>query len=200
MVAGDTGARQDVMKLNNKYYILRHGEALSNVKQVCSSWPEKFKNPLTKHGQEMVMAAAEMLKEKQIDMVVASPLLRAKQTAKIVAKELNTPLKFDKRLREIGFGVFNGKPYESFRSFFGNESEKAKKCPPRGECYQDVYDRVSDFLKEIQRNYKGKSILIVSHQATLVMLGWRIKRVTVARGMKMEGDEGAIRKGELREL
>ena len=65
MVAGDTGARQDVMKLNNKYYILRHGEALSNVKQVCSSWPEKFKNPLTKHGQEMVMAAAEMLKEKQ---------------------------------------------------------------------------------------------------------------------------------------
>ena len=53
------------MKLNNTYYILRHGEAVSNVKQVVSSWPEKFKNPLTQHGKEMVMAAAEMLKEKK---------------------------------------------------------------------------------------------------------------------------------------
>ena len=52
------------MKLNNKYYIMRHGQAISNAKAVCSCWPEKFHNPLTILGEEEVREAAEKLKKK----------------------------------------------------------------------------------------------------------------------------------------
>ena len=54
------------MKLNNKYYILRHGEALSNVREIASSWPETFDNPLTGLGREMVKVAAEKTENTQI--------------------------------------------------------------------------------------------------------------------------------------
>ena len=76
------------MKLKNKYYIMRHGQALSNVRALCSSWPEKFHNPLTKIGREAVKASAEKLKKsgRCVDLIFASPLLRAKQTALIVGK------------------------------------------------------------------------------------------------------------------
>src|SRR5258706_3755800 len=100
------------MKLQNKYYLLRHGEALSNVKNVVSSWPETFENPLTERGVEMIKESAEKLKDKNIDLIFASDLLRTKQTAEIVGKTLKLEPEFDKRLREISFGIMNGGPIE----------------------------------------------------------------------------------------
>ena len=57
------------MKLNNKYYILRHGEAVSNVKDVISCWPEKFYNPLTPKGVAKIKKVAKELKNKKIDLI-----------------------------------------------------------------------------------------------------------------------------------
>ena len=57
------------MKLRNKYYIMRHGEAISNVKEIASHWPEKFHNPLTKKGRSQVKGTAEAAKSKKIDLI-----------------------------------------------------------------------------------------------------------------------------------
>ncbi len=187
------------MKLNNTYYILRHGEAVSNVKQVVSSWPEKFKNPLTQHGKEMVMAAAEMLKEKKIDMIFTSPLLRAKETARIVGKELNIQPKFDKRLREVGFGAVNGRPAEELL-YLGFEKERLKNSIKRSETYGDVLKRVYAFLKETDKKYKGKTILIVSHQCPLWILENKVRGFSLVEGLKMNPKEKRIGKAEVREL
>ena len=100
------------MKLKNKYYLLRHGEAVSNVKSIVSSWPEKFKNPLTGAGRKIVRQVAKKLKDKNIDLIFASDLLRTRQTAEIVGKALKLDLTFDARLREISFGALNGRPSE----------------------------------------------------------------------------------------
>ncbi len=73
---------------------MRHGQAKSNVRAVCSCFPEKFKNPLTVFGKEEVREFAEKLKTKldlegqAIDLIFASDLLRTKQTAEIVEKYL----------------------------------------------------------------------------------------------------------------
>ena len=105
------------MKLKNKYYVLRHGEAVSNVKSINSSWPEKFRNPITRKGREQVKKSLKKLKNKNIDIIFYSDLLRTKQTAEVAAKTLNSykfdkssttfkdlKVVLDKRLREIGFG------------------------------------------------------------------------------------------------
>ena len=195
------------MKLRNKYYILRHGEAVSNVREVCSSWPEKFKNPLTQHGKEMILASAEILKANHaqhgnaIDMIFTSPLLRTKQTAQIVAKELNVAVKFDKRLREVSFGILNSKSIGQLNGYFKSEKERVKKKMPRGESYQEVVKRVYSFVKDADKKYKGKNILIVSHEGPLWMLESKIKGMTLARALDAIPKEGErIHRGEIRVL
>ena len=89
-----------MIKLKNKYYIMRHGQAISNVRDVCSCWPEKFYNPLTKLGIKMVKESAEKLKNKNINYIFCSPLLRTRNTAEIVGKSLKIKPKIDRRLRE----------------------------------------------------------------------------------------------------
>ena len=195
------------MKLRNKYYILRHGEAISNVRGVCSSWPEKFKNPLTQHGKEMILSSAEILKgnhakhNKAIDMIFASPMLRTKQTSQIVGKELNISPRFDKRLREVGFGILNSKPIDQMNAYFKNEEERIKKKMARGENYQDVLKRVYGFLKDTDKKYKDKNILIVSHECPLWILESKFKGISLARALdQMPGEGERIHRGEIRVL
>src|SRR5947207_3255670 len=96
------------MKLNNTYYLVRHGQALSNVKNVISSWPETFENPLTEIGVEQAKEAASFLKDKNVDLIFSSDVLRVKQTAEIISKAIGVDIIFDERLREYNVGVLNG--------------------------------------------------------------------------------------------
>lgn len=187
------------MKLNNKYYILRHGEAISNVKQVVSSWPEKFNNPLTDKGKKQAKKAAENLKNKHIDLIFASDLLRTKQTAEIVEKILEIKPKFDKRLREVGFGNLNGRPAEELL-YLSFEKERLKNSFQKGETYENVLKRVSEFLKNTDKKHKSKNILIVSHQCPLWILENFAKGFSLEGGIEKSPEEKRIGRGEIREL
>ncbi len=187
------------MKLNNKYYILRHGEAVSNVKNICSSWPETFENPLTQKGREVIMEDVEKLKGKHVDLIFASDLLRTKQTAEIVAQQLNLEVKFDKRLREVGFGVLNGKPAEELL-YLSFEKERLNKSFQKSETYESVLKRVSNFLEDVDNKYKGKNILIVSHQCPLWILENYVKGISLLDSLQKNPEEKRITRGELREL
>lgn len=187
------------MKLNNKYYILRHGEAISNVKQIVSSWSEKFKNPLTDKGREQVKEVARKLSNKHIDLIFASDLLRTRQTAEIVGRVLKIKPKFDKRLREVGFGDLNGRPAEELL-YLSFEKERLKNSFQKSETYENVLKRVREFLKDIDKNHKSKNILIVSHQCPLWILENHISGFFLEEGLKRIPKEKRISKGEIRKL
>jgi len=191
------------MKLKNKYYILRHGEAKSNAEDIVSCWPEKFINPLTEKGVAKINKVAKELQNKKIDLIFASPLLRTKQTAEIIANKLRLKVKSDKRLREVGFGAFNGGSAEKFDNYFKSFAERIKRKTKRGENYSEVYKRVSSFLMEVNREYKNKNILIVSHQLPLLLLRLKAKGHLLSENTEaLEKDfrERIITKGELIEL
>ncbi len=179
------------MKLNNKYYLLRHGQAVSNAKDIVSCWPEKFNNPLTKKGVKKIESVAKKFKNKKtraeqgrsIDLIFVSPLLRTRQTAEIVAKVVKVKPKVDKRLRELEFGIFNGGPAEDFMEYFENKKERIHKSAPRGENYSHILKRVLSFFKEINKKYKNKNILIVSHQAPLLLLLGEIHKNSISESM-----------------
>lgn len=202
MDAWNKNARKNVMKLNNKYYILRHGEALSNVKSIVSCWPEKFKNPLTPKGRLQIKNAVKKLNNKNIDLIFNSPLLRTKETADIVGEKLNVKVKIDKRLREIEFGIFNSKDVKDYENYFRG-LKRVKHKPTRGENYADVLKRTFSFLKEINKKYKGRNILIVSHQAPLLLLLGKVNGYSLSDSIKSMGQvfqEKRVTKGELIEL
>ena len=188
------------MQLNNKYYILRHGEAISNVRNVISSWPETFENPLTEKGKEQVAGSAEKLKNKNIDLIFASDVLRAKQTAQIVAQVLKLEIIFDARLRELDAGSFNGKTLTQWREYFEREEKSIDHSVPGGETYHQVLARIQDFLNDTDKKYTGKNMLIVSHQCPLWILEDVVKGFSLEVGLKKYPEDKRIGKGELREL
>jgi probable phosphoglycerate mutase len=156
---------------------MRHGEAIANTKNILSSWPEKFYNHLTAKGIKQVKKSAEELKDKEISLIFSSDLSRAKQTAEIIGKKLKIKPNYDKRLREISMGEFNGESTENLQRFFKNDRERFKKRIPGGENYNDIGGRVYDFFKDINKKYSGGNILIVSHQVVFVLIEWKVKKL-----------------------
>jgi broad specificity phosphatase PhoE len=157
---------------------MRHGQAVSNVKQITSCWPEKFKNPLTKEGIKGAKESAKKLEKENIDLIFYSPLLRTKMTAEIVGKILGIKPKTDMRLREQGAGIFNGQPFHHLISFFGEKNyQRFKKRPKNGETYVEIEKRMVECLKSIDKKYKNKNILIVSHELPLLLLDCVVKGI-----------------------
>jgi len=158
------------MKLNNRYFILRHGGSQCNRDGFVCSWPERRENPLTKEGREQIKNIIPKAKKSKIDLIFSSDLLRARQTAQIVAETLGLKVKFDKRLREYNFGIYNGRPAEEWVRFLNGQRDMFKKRPSKGETRREIRKRMLDFIKDIDKKYKDKRILIVSHREPLLEL------------------------------
>ncbi|MBD3282469.1 MAG: hypothetical protein GF387_02565 [Candidatus Portnoybacteria bacterium] len=183
--------------MNNTYYIIRHGEAESNRDQFCSSWPEKVTNPITEKGEKKIKKQAKKLKKENIDIIFSSPLLRTKQTAEIIAEELNLKISLDERIREHDCGIFNGRTVEEWNNFFKTKKEKFTKRPPNGENRRDIKERLESFLKETEEKYNNKNILIVSHEGVLLIFQGIIKNLSeeeMANNEKLKLKPGECRK------
>ena len=196
--------------MRNTYHLLRHGESLKNKKNIAASWPEKFYSPLTRKGKEEAMRAAKSLKKKKIDLIFSSDLLRAKQTAEIIGKELGIRPKFDKRLREAGVGIFNGKPLYEIGIFFSKKGDnlsplkhylnRFRLSMPGGENYVQVEKRMKVFLKDIDRKYSGKNILIVGHQRPFTLLEKAVSGQSREAAVRKIIRKKEIKTGEVRKL
>jgi len=187
------------MKLLNNYFILRHGESISNKENFVGSWPEKRYDPLTKKGEKQIHNIAKKLKKEKIDLIFSSDLLRTKQTSQITAQELNLKINFDKRLREINTGILNQKSIKQWKNYFSNKAEKFTKRPPKGENRQDVQKRLKSFIKDIDQKYKNKNILIVGHQAPLALF-WGIIKNLSKKTLIKNWEKLKINNGELVKL
>ena len=172
-VIGSLDELANHFKSNNNYILMRHTESLSNKKNFLSSYPEIKFNPLTRKGVLDAKRKARTLKKFKIDLIFASPLTRTKQTAEIISQEIKSPIIFDFRLREIDLGVLNGRPYEDFDKYLADEitgKRDFEKKIENGESLDDVRKRVVEFILEVEKLYKGKNILIISHGAPLWLL------------------------------
>lgn len=194
------------MKLKNKYFIMRHGQAISNVKRLCSSRPEKFKNPLTEYGQEMVRESAERLKAKLdkqgqvIDLLIHSPLLRTAQTAEIAGKILKVKPKKDLRLREIGFGRFNGKSLDAMWRSFKKEEDRVSKGADGGESYKKILERMMAVVKDIEKKYKDRNVLLISHEGPSFLLQGKFMGLSIKQTIEAFPPDKRIHKAEIRQL
>jgi len=147
-----------------------HSTSEDNINKVSSGW----NNPLLSElGLNQANDLKEIVKERIFDVVFCSDLKRAFQTAKIIFEDKKIIL--DPRLRECNYGSFDGKPSDLVERL-------QEKCIydrfPLGESYKDVENRVSDFLKDLKKEYSGKNIAIVSHKAPQLALDVLIKKVS----------------------
>jgi len=183
---------------------LRHGETNYQVKKksfVYPSWSNKPLVKLTKKGEGEIKNLIPKIKKLKIDLIYSSDIFRAKRTAEIVAKELGLNIILDKRPRDINLGVYHGKTKAEFYRDFPDPKKRFSKRPQGGESWNDVKKRMVDFLTKIDKKYKNKKILIISHGDPLWLLEGVIKGMTNQELL----DEIFIKKnyikvGELRKL
>jgi probable phosphoglycerate mutase len=89
------------------FWFLRHGETDWNAKDLSQG---SVDIPLNETGLAQARSASLLLRNRGIRSIISSPLGRARVTAEIAAAELGLPVQFDDGLREVSFGVQEGKP------------------------------------------------------------------------------------------
>lgn len=147
-------------------YAVRHGQTEMNCMDIVSGITDV---PLTEEGKNQALTLAQRLrKEAKIEKIIASPLLRAVQTAEIIASAFGLAVETDERLREQNYGIYEGKSRLA-KGFLENKRQFAF-CYPEGESHFLVCQRVYNFLDDtIQRNYP-KNLLLVTHGGVLRVL------------------------------
>ncbi len=152
-------------KSNNKYFVMRHGEAEFNAKHILDPKGDP-NNHLTDIGKEEIKNTAEKLKSKNIDLIFTSPFLRTRETAEIICSELGLPedsVVVDERLHEY------------------NEGNTSL-----------VRRRMGEFIYDIDKKYEGKNILVISHGSPVWFLQkiseWKEGNYFVEREMLHTGE------------
>jgi len=197
------GQREDLIKQKfstNRYLLLRHGHSVSNEKEICiSALPEKIPSPLTQKGKEQIKKIAKKLKKEKIDIIISSDLLRCRETAEIVGKELKIKPIFDKRLREIRYGIDEGKSLSEHLAFWKSYEERFERAPKGGENYNQVKMRLYNFIKSLEKKYSGKTILLIGHERPFAMLEGAVKGYSIQEFYE-NIEPRKMKNGELREI
>ncbi len=184
----------------NKYWIMRHGEAESNIFNVLDSGQKNFH--LTPRGraqtEDSVKKFAHNLKKKKkhIDVVIASGIKRTKETAEIVVRELGVKeIFFDNRLWEINLGSLSGCHDKRYSELFPTYEARFEIRPDGGgESLRDLRKRIAEFFVDVEQKHNGKNILILSHEYPIWMVfhvaqAWSEKQAIQEK--EMRGDDFA---------
>ncbi len=145
-------------------WLIRHGETTWNAERRIQG---QTNTPLSDLGIRQAEKLAERLKGLNFDQVYSSDLDRASHTAKLALESAN-PM-FDKRLREIHFGLFEGKRHADFNSeeeeiYAYYKEDPYERRIPGGECWRDLGDRAESWLKDLPK--EGK-VIAFSHGGTI---------------------------------
>ena len=140
-------------------YVTRHGQTDWNVqKKVMGRCDE----PLNETGLQQAEETRNNLLNTKIDIIICSPLQRAKQTAEVINTGRNIPIIYDDRIIERDFGEFEGKQTKDF-DFHGYWNYYKNEQYQRAENIQSFFERIYEFLKDVTEKYQGKNVLIVAH-------------------------------------
>lgn len=141
-----------------KLYIARHGETTWNAQNKVSGRTDV---PLTERGIEQARRLAEKMSGLPVDVIFASPLQRARQTAECIAEKLGLPVLTEERLIEQDYGIYEGVDCRT-QAFLNNKRQFAFRYP-QGESMMQVAARTYGLIGELQRKYRGKNVLLVCH-------------------------------------
>ena len=195
------GSVEDISrKPRNTYYVMRHGEAENNTLHILDSSTDT-KNHLTEKGRADVKESAQSFKGVHIDLMFASPILRAKETAEVFAEQSGLDkmgIIVDDRIRELGMGELQGRSRDEITQIF--PVDKRFEDAPQGiESYKSLKKRLGDFLYDLESRYEGKTILIVTHGSPAITLLATAKGLDRDQTIEQE-IEDYFKKAEIRKL
>lgn len=139
-----------------KVYIVRHGQVPHNAAGQYNTEDED----LTELGIEQAMELKEKIKNINFDIIISSPLIRARHTANIINFK-NAEIIIDEKIKERSCGDLSGKPLETTnRDEYWNYNTTIKYGT--SEDIKLFFKRIFDFLDELKAK-EYNSVLVVAH-------------------------------------
>ena len=159
-----------------KIYSTRHGETLWNSQNKILGITDI---KMTEKGIAQAQELAEKVRQiGDVQVIVSSPMQRARQTAKIIGDMLEIPIINDKRFREWHYGEYEGM-YSKTDGFYDNKRNFAVKMKGGGESLLQLSHRVYSALDDIIKKYHSKNVLIVSHGGVCRIIETYFKDMTI---------------------
>jgi broad specificity phosphatase PhoE len=163
-------------------YVVRHGQTEWNLRDILQGQSD---SALTQLGEKQAVQLALHLRNVHFDAIFSSDLLRARRTAEILALERKLAVKTSQLLRERNWGRYDGVQADIFRQESRDLLAKFERLSQDEqwkfkfgldiESYEEVFGRLTSFLREVAVAYAGKTILIISHldvlRSLLIHLG-----------------------------
>ncbi|WP_439532234.1 histidine phosphatase family protein [Polymorphobacter sp.] len=172
-----------------RLWIVRHGESAGNVAAAAAEAAghphiqldmRDADVPLSPLGRQQARALGHWFAalDEGPDVILASPFVRTRQTAELVA-EASTVVHdkvIDERLREREFGILDRLTRSGITALHPQQAEaltlvgKFYHRPPGGESWADVILRLRALLDTISLHHAGQRVLIVAHQVVVLCL------------------------------
>lgn len=152
--------------------LVRHGETDWNV---VGRYQGQEDPPLNARGLAQAESLAARLDGSGLEVIYSSPLLRALQTAQLIAGRLRIPLHTEPRLMEIHQGDWQSRLRVEIEELYPDlfrrwEVEPWEVSPPNGEGLRQVQRRVYAALDEILDAHAGGCVGIVTHRIPIALL------------------------------
>ncbi len=182
--------KQDTTKL----LLVRHGQTeLSHSDAFCGA----TEAALTALGQEQAQRLAKRLHHEHIDALYCSPQGRAQETAKPIAASLNIAIQTREPLREMNFGLWEGRVQaevaaESPQEMAAWDRGSWRVHVPEGETQQAVLARVVPCIVELLNAHTGQTILVISHRTALRLLIGHLLNLSLLNSRSLSLDPASI--------
>lgn len=184
-------------------WVIRHGQSAGNVARDEADARGAHRItldhrdvdvPLSDLGREQAKALGHWFASGEEgakpDIILASPYIRAVQTAELfrAAGGCDPALRIciDERLREKEFGVLDGLTVSGIHHFEPDQAQFRKVLgkfyhrPPGGESWVDVIFRLRALLDTVSLHYAGKRVMIVAHQVVVLCLRYIVENMSEA--------------------
>jgi broad specificity phosphatase PhoE len=160
--------------------LVRHGETDWNVERRFQGHADP---PLNATGRKQAQMLADELADVQIDVIYTSDLVRARETAEIVAARVGVPVVALSELREIDVGEWQGLSWPEIEERHPNGVRSWHENGHgwhAGETYEQLAQRVLRALQGIARRHRDARVLIVGHGGTVRVVRAHVEGLTVA--------------------
>lgn len=141
-----------------KLYVIRHGQTKQNKKDVINGINN---NRLTLKGIKQAKQAGQRLRQKQIDLIICSPLKRTKQTLRILNLK-NIPVIYNKALVERNSNSKMNTPIKNLDKNIWYDITKDIVYKD-SEGFKSIIERTKQLLNNLKQEYKNQNILLVTH-------------------------------------
>jgi broad specificity phosphatase PhoE len=164
-------------------YFLRHGQTeFSRNNSFCGSTDAE----LTSDGLEMAQAFADNYSSIPWVGIFSSPMRRTLATVKPLCTAIGVEPEVRDRLKEIDYGLWEGKNPETVSTEFHDDyirwlADPGWNAPTQGEMAVAIASRAMQVIEEIKQRYTQGNVLIVSHKATIRIILCSLLGVDVGR-------------------